>query len=140
MKKILIVKYLNLNKQNGYSLIEYIIFSLLLIPALMLYLSSLDTFSTLYLQAKYYVKSYDLAKSRMELIINHRKTYGFNNIVDPCLIAPFNNSDLCNIPSEYNITSTISADGLRHKIINVNITGPNNIDINLAYRASYYEF
>ena len=111
-------------KKAGFTLIELIVFIVIIsIAAAILFpiLMSLKYSGTLPDQTV----AQQLARSRMELILERRTILGFQSINDPCNDATPPASG-CAVPTDYAVSSSIAADwngDTNYRIITVQVTG-----------------
>ncbi len=110
-----------LPRLGGFSLIEVVIFivvlAVLLAGLLVVFSSSLSKSP----QAGQLDMGAELAQQRMELILGQRRAVGFAAFTDPCP-----GPAVCTPPAGYTVTSTIVGgwtDPANFKIVTVNVTG-----------------
>lgn len=141
-KKIYNLYKITIINNRAFSIFEFIIFTILFFPILLLLLSSLETFTDLFTVLNNHKTTTNLAKNRLELILayNNNNIININNtnsIIDPCTLDLYNSNNLCIIPDGFNITSNITPDNINpnnFSIININSTGPNGSNITINYK------
>lgn len=129
-------KQLSIN-ENGFTLIELIVFITVVgIAAGILFpvLLSLKYAGTLPSQTI----SQQLARARLELILENRYLQGFSNFTDPC--AGGSPPAVCTPPTDYSVSATITnnwSGDTNYKIITVSVTGA--AQTTLTNLVAYYE-
>ncbi len=109
--------------QNGFSLIELVVFIVLLAIGISLLIPlSVTTRYTQLIDKNSQATA--LAEQRMELILAQREIYGFNSFSDPCVGA--SPPAACNMLTGFTATTTIANNwngDSNYKVITVNVTG-----------------
>lgn len=121
-------KKYNKKYNRGFTLIEMIIFIVILgissVAMLMAFQLLLQRSPT----ANYQTTAIGLAQERMELILAQKKTKGYASVSDPCQQVP--PPSLCTFSNDYTVSSNISAftfaNDSHYKIITVTVTGAGN--------------
>lgn len=115
-------------KQQGVSLIELVVFIVVIGLALSGVMLAFNTALDKTSQINPQTTAIQLASARMDIIIGQRRMLGFTNFSDPCVSSP---PAVCTVPAAitgYTITSTIAAltisGDTNYKSIDVTVTGP----------------
>jgi type II secretory pathway pseudopilin PulG len=83
------------NRQNsGYSLIELVIFIIVIGIGISVLIPLVITLSNVHLVDKN-IQATKLAEQRMEIILNDYRTHGFSTFLDPCQVSPI--PPICNV-------------------------------------------
>ena len=110
-----------MKKLQGFSLIELIIFIVVMGIAAVGILISLHLALENSPNIEFNIKALHLAQARIELILEQKKELGFVSFSDPCTLAV--PPAVCTAPTGYNVASSIISSGTNFKIITVNVTG-----------------
>lgn len=112
-------------QQHGFTLIELILFIVIMGILSASILTALNQVLLTYAQPTKATIAMQLAKTRMELILAERKTTGFTSFTDPCVGG--SPPAVCTAPSGYTVTATISnltlSSDPNFKQIDVNVSG-----------------
>ena len=110
-----------MKKIQGFSLIELIIFIVVMGIAAVGILISLHLALENSPNIEFNTQALQLAQGRIELILEQKKELGFASFSDPCTLAV--PPAVCSIPTGYTVASSIVASGADFKIITVSVTG-----------------
>lgn len=127
-------------EKTGFSLIELIIFIVVLSIAVSAIFSAFSVALQKSPTANYQTTVIELAQGRMELILGQKRLKGFVSFTDPCPGA-----SACTLPaalSAYSISASISATTIggdsNYEIISVTATGPSNSKANVQTLVAGY--
>ncbi len=113
---------------SGYTLIELIVFIVVIGVTLTGTLISLNTISEKSPTSNYQIKAVSYAQERMELILGQRRLKSFSTFTDPC--AGASPPSICSNPTGYTISAAINATTINgdsnYKTIIVTVTGLGN--------------
>lgn len=112
-------------KQTGFSLIELIVFILIIGLASSAVLAAFQTILQKSPTGNHETTAIALAQERMDLILSQRRIQGFSSFIDPCVSG--SPPSICTALTGYSITAsiasiTISGD-FNYKIITVTVSG-----------------
>ncbi|KPJ67227.1 MAG: hypothetical protein AMJ43_04975 [Coxiella sp. DG_40] len=112
-----------MTRKQGFSLIELIIFIILLGIGIGVLVPLVITLRYVHRIDKY-TEALELTQQRMELILAQKNVNGFTDFTDPC--SGSSPPTICSVPSNYTVTATITNDWLgdpNYKIITVTTDG-----------------
>jgi type II secretory pathway pseudopilin PulG len=126
-------------KKEGFSIIECVIFIIIIgiiASSLLLGLNQAAFYSG---QARYLPEVSFLANARMQIILMNRVINGYSSLDDPCTTTP--SIDICTPLASYasanNFTvNTPTISGTNPKTITINVTGANSTTV----KASVYDY
>jgi len=114
-------------KHQGFSLIELIIFIVIIGIVGVALLRIFGTILQSSPSANYQTTAIALAQERMELILAKRRQSGFTSLTDPCSGS---SASICINPTGYNVSANISNTTINsdnnYKTITVTVTGNGN--------------
>ena len=105
---------------GGFSLIEAIVFMVVLAVLLAALVTVFGSSLRLSPQAGRIDLAAELAQQRMELILGQRRAAGFAAFADPCVPGP--GPAICTPPTGYTVTSAIGG-GATTRIVTVTVSG-----------------
>lgn len=112
-------------REGGFSLIEAIVFIVVLGVMLAALVTTLGSNLRLTPPAGQIDMAAELAQQRMELIVGQRRAAGFAAFTDPCIPGP--GPAACTPPAGYAVTSSIASgyggDPVNHKVVTVSVSG-----------------
>jgi type II secretory pathway pseudopilin PulG len=118
-----------MRKNNGFSLIELIIFIVVLAIGIGVLLPITTTLTYIH-HIDQQTQALELAGQRMELILAQKHLQGFNYFTDPCVGA--SPPAVCTVPSGYSVNAVITdnwAGDSNYKIITVTASGLGNAEL-----------
>ena len=125
---------------EGFTLVELIIFMVVISVAVTAIFSAFSTALQNSPTSNYQATVISLAEARLEIILGQDRLKGFSSFSDPCPLAA-----ACAIPaalSAYSVSSSISATSVggdaNYKIISVTATGPQNSKANVQTLVADY--
>ncbi len=116
-------------KNNGFSLIELVIFIVILAIGIGVLLPITTTLGYIH-RIDQQTGALELAQQRMELILAQKHIQGFDYFTDPCIGA--SPPAVCTIPSGYTVTAAIANNwggDSNYKIITVTTSGLGNAEL-----------
>jgi Tfp pilus assembly protein PilW len=116
-------------KMRGFSLIELIVFILIISIVTAALMVSFETVLKNSPAGNRQTIAISLAEERMDLILGQKRLQGFSNFIDPCTLA--SPPAICTLPAGYSIAMptiasvTLNGDS-NYKVITVAVSGPGN--------------
>ncbi len=114
----------NLKHEHGYSLIELIIFIVVLGIIGVSLLMGLNTALKKLPNIQHYDTALNLAQGRLAFVTSQSLFRGFNSLSDPCASTP--TLPICSTPTGYTVSSTITnnwGSQSDYKLVTVSVTG-----------------
>ena len=106
--------------QSGYTLIELVVFMVVVAIAAAGILLGFNTALTTYPEEVKMRRAMEIATTRLEYVAGQAKIVGFNSFADNCSGS---SPDICDTPSGYSVSTTISNFSATIKTITVDVSG-----------------
>jgi type II secretory pathway pseudopilin PulG len=113
-----------MKKLAGFTLIELVIFIVILAILVLGLLMAFNVSLERSVDVEGVTRALDLAEGRMDLILGQKKMVGFASFTDPCVASP--SLGVCTTPSGYAVSSSIANNwngDSNFKVITVTVSG-----------------